>query len=101
VKNRFQNLPFKFNLQRYTEEEMKRQEEETQPPPLVGLCTFNSADPSFESIWFQPLYLKCDLLVANFAFKWVNLYRYTLPPPPKSKLSKLTHLDLTAGGCTS
>jgi hypothetical protein len=31
---------------------------------------------SFESTWFQPLNLKCDILVSKFAFKF-NLYRYT------------------------
>jgi hypothetical protein len=29
------------------------------------------------------LNLKCDFLVSNFAFKCVNLYRYTPPPPPR------------------
>jgi hypothetical protein len=28
------------------------------------------------SAWFQPLNLKCDILVSKFVFKWVNLCRY-------------------------
>jgi hypothetical protein len=35
----------------------------------------NGVDPELESAWFQPLNLKCDLLVSKFAFKF-NLYRY-------------------------
>jgi nitrile hydratase len=45
------------------------------PNPEVGLCQVNAADPQLESAWFQPLNLKCDILVSKFAFKF-NLYRY-------------------------
>jgi hypothetical protein len=31
---------------------------------------------SLKATRFQPLHLKYDILVSNFAFKWVNLYRY-------------------------
>jgi hypothetical protein len=41
----------------------------------VGLYKLNPVDPYHESAWFQPLNLKCDILVSNFAFK-CNLYRY-------------------------
>ena len=38
----------------------------------------NAADPWLESAaWFQPLRLKCEILVSTFAFKWVHLCRYT------------------------
>jgi hypothetical protein len=43
----------------------------------VGLCELNPVDPQLESAWFQPLSLKCDILVSKFAFK-CNLYRYKL-----------------------
>jgi hypothetical protein len=36
---------------------------------------FNSADPTLDSAWFQPLILKRDMLVSTFAFKF-NLRRY-------------------------
>jgi hypothetical protein len=32
---------------------------------------------SLKGAWFQTLNLTCDLLFSKFAFKWVNLYRYT------------------------
>jgi hypothetical protein len=31
---------------------------------------------SLKGAWFQPLNLKCDILVSKFAFKF-NLYRYS------------------------
>jgi hypothetical protein len=44
------------------------------------LYKLNSVDPELESAWFQlegawfqPLSLKCNFLVSNFAFEWVNL----------------------------
>ena len=42
----------------------------------MGLYKLNPVDPQLESAWFQPLKLKCDFLVSNFAVK-LNLYRYT------------------------
>jgi hypothetical protein len=42
---------------------------------VVGLYKLSSDDPFLESAWFQPLNLKCDILVSNFAFK-CNLCRY-------------------------
>jgi hypothetical protein len=45
--------------------------------PEVGLYKLNSVDPPWlETACFQPLNLKCDILVSKFAFKF-NLYRYT------------------------
>jgi hypothetical protein len=33
---------------------------------------------SLKGAWFQPfMNLKCDILVSKFAFKWVNLCRYS------------------------
>jgi hypothetical protein len=44
VKNRFQNLPFKFNLQRYAvEAHAQRLLPDSQR--AVGLCTLNQVDP--------------------------------------------------------
>jgi hypothetical protein len=40
-----------------------------------GLYPLNSIEPSLEITCFQPLNLKCDLLVSKFAFK-LDLYRY-------------------------
>jgi hypothetical protein len=47
VKNRFQNLPFKFNLQRYNAARR------LDPVGLYKLRT--QLTHSFESAWFQPL----------------------------------------------
>jgi hypothetical protein len=33
--------------------------------PAVGLYKLNAFDPWIESIWFQPLILKCAFLVSN------------------------------------
>jgi hypothetical protein len=41
----------------------------------VGLNQLNSVDPELESACFQPLNLKRDILVSNFAFK-CDLHRY-------------------------
>jgi hypothetical protein len=41
-------------------------------------------DPQLESARFQPLNLKCDILVSKFAFK-CNLYRYTGGVPGRSR----------------
>jgi hypothetical protein len=65
VKNRFQSLPFKCNLQRYSEVGARAAELTTTGTSVVGLYNF---DPELESAWFQPLNLKCDLLVSIFAF---------------------------------
>jgi hypothetical protein len=65
------------------------------PTNLVGLYNLNSVDPYLESIWFQPLKLTCDILVSQFAFKWVNLYRYNLDH------FAATREDITVGLCTS
>ena len=35
----------------------------------------NAVDPQLESARFQPLNLKCDILVSKFAFK-CDLHRY-------------------------
>jgi hypothetical protein len=45
------------------------------------------------------LNLTCDLLVSNFAFKWVNLYRYAkrqpaVPTPDDDMLSAAAPQDL-------
>ena len=61
MKRRFQSLPFKCNLQRYT---------------VVGLYTLNPVDLQLQSARFQPLHLSSESLVSKFAFK-CNLYRYT------------------------
>jgi hypothetical protein len=45
----------------------------TRRAPPVGLYKLNPVDLAIESAWFQPLKLKCNILVSNFAF---NLYRY-------------------------
>jgi hypothetical protein len=53
----------------------------------VGLYKLNPVDPhSLKGAWFQPLTLSSDLLVSNFAFKWVNLYRYSSVNPFAPKL---------------
>jgi hypothetical protein len=44
--------------------------------PAVGLYKLISVYLSLESAWFEPLSLKCEKLVSDFAFKF-NLYRYT------------------------
>jgi hypothetical protein len=65
VKNRFQNLPFKFNLQRYSE-------------GAVGLYWLNQVYPSLEKPpGFNPLNLSSEKLVftQSFVFK-CNLCRY-------------------------
>jgi hypothetical protein len=41
----------------------------------------NSVYPQLESAWFHPLNLQSEKLVSNFAFKWVNLYRYIKAGP--------------------
>ena len=48
-----------------------------------------SVDPYLKSAWFQPLHLKCDFLVSNFAFKCNLLSHYILGP------LALTHLAST------
>jgi hypothetical protein len=55
----------------------------------VGLYKLNAVDPALESAWFQPLNLKCDILVSKFAFK-CNLYRYT------QDLAMLSMLELAS-----
>jgi di/tricarboxylate transporter len=44
---------------------------------MVGVYKLESSLPihSLKGAWFQPLNLKCDILISKFAFK-VNLYRY-------------------------
>jgi hypothetical protein len=42
----------------------------------VGLHKETSVYPELQSPWFQPLNMKCDILVTNFAFIF-NLYRCT------------------------
>jgi hypothetical protein len=92
VKNRFQNLPFKFNLQRYAEGPPSSRDK-------AGGCTAveNAVDPELESAWFQPSSLNWfqslslnwfqrfepklvstlePELVLNICFQWVSLYRY-------------------------
>jgi hypothetical protein len=62
VKNRFQSLPFKCNLQRYTSGSFgsqnfvdKIQEEQRMEEQMkVGLYKYNPVDPKLESAWFQP-----------------------------------------------
>jgi hypothetical protein len=61
VKRRFQSLPFKCNLQRYT---------------VVGLYTLNPVDLQLQSARFQPLHLSSESLVSTFAFQ-CDVYRYT------------------------
>jgi hypothetical protein len=36
---------------------------------VVGLYTLNSVDPKLGSAWFQPLSLKCDILVSSLCFQ--------------------------------
>jgi hypothetical protein len=44
VKNRFQNLPFKFNLQRYSAEDIFEPTRMlANTPSKVGLCTLESS----------------------------------------------------------
>jgi hypothetical protein len=59
VKNRFQNLPFKFNLQRYS---------------AAGRCTLNSVDPWLESDWFQTLTLE--------HVSWPKRHVFQIQPAP-------------------
>ena len=62
-----------------------------------GPCNkLNAVDPKLESAWFQPLSLKCDLLVSKFAFKF-SLCRYA---KAKAKPPALP-LSAQAGLCTS
>jgi hypothetical protein len=49
--------------------------------PSVGLYKLNTVDPGLESTWFQPLSLRSDILVSQFAFTF-NLCRYTLELEP-------------------
>jgi hypothetical protein len=42
VKNRFQTLPQKFNLQRYSAERVNKIKRDND---AVGLCTLNQVDP--------------------------------------------------------
>jgi hypothetical protein len=35
---------------------------------MVGLYNLNPVDPQLESAWFQPLNLKCDILVSKICF---------------------------------
>jgi hypothetical protein len=43
-----------------------------------GLYKSNQFHPQLESAWFLPVNLSSDFLVSKCAFKWVNLYRYTV-----------------------
>jgi hypothetical protein len=51
VENRFQSLPFRCNLQRYTEGAQQQQQPSEPSPPstesdgAVRLCTLNQVDP--------------------------------------------------------
>jgi Zn-dependent M16 (insulinase) family peptidase len=50
VKNRFQNLPFKFNLQRYIEDELR------QPTFAIGLKGVSTEDiPKVEKLIFDTI----------------------------------------------
>jgi hypothetical protein len=61
VKNRFQSLPFKCNLQRYNEVLMIKKsavkKKLTPEEAKVGLYKFNPVDPWLERAWLQPLSL--------------------------------------------
>jgi hypothetical protein len=50
--------------------------------------------------WFQPLNLTCDIPVSNFAFEWVNLYRYEKAKKLKegTKISADAEIRPGAGG---
>jgi hypothetical protein len=130
VKNRFQSLPFKRNLQRYNEEEAEFVEGSAPGRQPAGLYELNPVDlnhsvkaPGFskplrlkcdvlvsnfafkfnlqlESAWFQPLKLKCDIpWFQSFAFKWVNVYRYTPAGVPALRLEEeMTEQQVIAAG---
>jgi hypothetical protein len=55
VKNRFQSLPFKCNLQRYTAALDWLARAEKLAPEVGGLYKLNSVDPWLESVGTQPL----------------------------------------------
>jgi hypothetical protein len=65
------------------------------PAAVVGLYKLNSVDPELESAWFQPLNLKCDILLSIFAF------RFQLAPlrrgPPRRRARRLF---AARSGCT-
>jgi hypothetical protein len=54
---------------------LERENKQLQRRVKVGTYDFNAVDPHLETAWFQPLNLKCDILVSKFASKF-NLYRY-------------------------
>jgi hypothetical protein len=90
VKNRFQSLPFKRNLQRYNEEEAEFVEGSAPGRQPAGLYELNPVDlnhsvkaPGFS----KPLRLKCDVLVSNFAITF-NLYRYIAANKLLEKIKK-------------
>jgi hypothetical protein len=78
VKNRFQNSPFKCNLQRYTPfapfelDAMHAFRNQARGGAVQVECS--STHPGLESAWFQPLNLKCDILVCTiFCFSRILL----------------------------
>jgi hypothetical protein len=58
---------------------------------MVGLYKMNPVDPyslkatgfNPESAWFQPLNLRCDILVSKFALFKFNSHRYDTAPAPR------------------
>jgi hypothetical protein len=81
VKNRFQSLPFKCNLQ------------------VVNAVE----DHSLKAPGFNPWNLKCDILASKFAFSnRVNLYRYitVLQHRTEEALDALRLLQTAVGLCT-
>jgi hypothetical protein len=78
VKDWASQFAFKWvNLYRYTVEAVAAvTATDGEHLRAVGLYKLNSVDPQLESAWFQPLNLKCDLLVSKFAFKFNVLCCY-------------------------
>jgi hypothetical protein len=95
VKNRFQSLPFKFNLQRYSAAQLQDElvTKCTEMDMMRRGCNFTPLSRSFtpscsyRTSWiqlthslktpgFNPWAYKVKTRFQAFAFKWVNLYRY-------------------------
>jgi hypothetical protein len=99
VKSRFQSLPFKCNLQRYTAVSTSFCATETTSTRWARTSSRIQLTHSLKGAWFQSLLsnLKCDFLVSKFAFnKFFNLFRYNEDGVPRSYVEKLAKIDVVA-----